>query len=49
MVQNMKYRVQNLQHVRNCYLKPAKLFVTGGKEISSEKGTTQGGPIAMAF
>ena len=31
----------------NCYAKPARLFVTGGGEISSKEGTTQGDPIAM--
>ena len=31
----------------NCYAKPARLFVTGGLEIASAKGTTQGDPIAM--
>ena len=34
-------------YVRNCYESPARLFVTGGKEISSNEGTTQGDPIAM--
>ena len=33
--------------VRNCYLKPARLFVVGGIEIASEEGTTQGDPSAM--
>ena len=31
----------------NCYSMPARLFVTGGGEIKSEEGTTQGDPIAM--
>ena len=31
----------------NCYTMPARLFVTGGGEISSKEGTTQGDPIAM--
>jgi hypothetical protein len=31
----------------NCYARPARLFVTGGGEISSQEGTTQGDPIAM--
>lgn len=31
----------------NCYQTPARLFVTGGLEISSSEGTTQGDPIAM--
>ena len=33
--------------IRNCYLKPARLFVVGGIEIKSEEGTTQGDPTAM--
>ena len=28
-------------------MKPSRLFITGGKEISSNEGTTQGDPIAM--
>ena len=34
-------------YIQNCYLKPARLFVTGGIEIKSEEGTTQGDPTAM--
>jgi hypothetical protein len=33
----------------NCYRSPARLFVTGGAEISSSEGTTQGDPLAMPF
>ena len=33
--------------VYNCYAKPASWFVTGGLEIPSAEGTTQGDPIAM--
>ena len=28
---------------------PAHLFITGGKEIKSAEGTTQGDPIAMGL
>jgi len=35
-------------YVINCYTKPSRLFVIGGVELRSEKGTTQGDPIAMA-
>ena len=35
--------------VKNCYVKPARLFVIGGIEIASSEGTTQGDPIAMAI
>ncbi|MCH2405735.1 MAG: hypothetical protein MK200_06040, partial [Nitrosopumilus sp.] len=34
-------------YANNCYAEPARLFVTGGIEISSVEGTTQGDPIAM--
>lgn len=33
----------------NTYREPARLFVTGGKEILSAEGTTQGDPLAMAL
>ena len=52
---NRRVFLQNIQvicpeistYVNNCYLKPARLFVTGGVEISSQEGTTQGDPTAM--
>ena len=34
-------------YVRNCYKKPARLFIAGGKKLSSAEGTTQGCPLAM--
>ena len=33
----------------NTYRVPARLFITGGKELSSAEGTTQGDPLAMSF
>lgn len=33
----------------NCYRVCARLFIAGGAEVSSEEGTTQGDPLAMAF
>ena len=36
-------------YIRNCYATSARLFVTGGKELLSMEGTTQGDPIAMAM
>ena len=34
-------------YVRNCYKIPSRLFITGGSEIQSKEGTTQGDPLAM--
>ena len=33
----------------NTYRQPARLFITGGKELVSAEGTTQGDPIAMGM
>ena len=33
----------------NTYRRSARLFITGGKEITSAEGTTQGDPLAMAL
>ena len=50
VIHNMKILCPEFAvYIRNCYTKPARLFVTGGKEISSNEGTTQGDPIAMAM
>ena len=35
-------------YITNCYSSPARLFITGGGEIKSLEGTTQGDPTAMA-
>ena len=35
-------------YVRNCYRRPSRLFITGGGEITSSEGTTQGDPAAMS-
>ena len=32
--------------IGNCYIMQARLFVTGGGDLKSVEGTTQGGPIA---
>ena len=34
-------------YVHNCYNQDSRLFISGGAEISSREGTTQGDPIAM--
>ena len=36
-------------YINNCYIKPSRLFITDGKEISSKEGTTQDNPIAMGM
>ena len=33
--------------IYNCYNDQARLFIIGGKEISSREGTTQGDPTVM--
>ena len=35
-------------YIRNCYQRKSRLFITGGGEIGSAEGTTQGDPLAMA-
>ena len=34
-------------YINNCHTKPSRLFITGGKEILSNEGTTQGDLIAI--
>ena len=36
-------------YIINCYIRSARLFVMGGKEMTSSEGTTQGDPIAMSM
>ena len=36
-------------YINNCYMKPSRLFITGGKEISSKEGTTQSDLIGMGM
>ena len=36
-------------YINDCYMKPSRLFITGGKEISLNDGTTHGDPIATAM
>ena len=36
-------------YVINTYRHPSRLFITGGIEISSQEGTTQGDPLAMPW
>ena len=35
--------------LQNCYQAPSWLFVSGGGELSSAEGTTQGDPLSMPF
>ena len=36
-------------YVINTYRQPSRLFITGGDEILSQEGTTQGDPLAMPW
>eukprot|EP00795_Rhopilema_esculentum_P006619 gene6619-biopygen8122 len=48
LLHNIKYICPPMaQYVNHCYGKPSRLFITGGKEIPSAEGTTQGDPFAM--
>jgi hypothetical protein len=47
---NIQYTCPPLSTVLiNCYRESARLFVTGGMELQSQEGTTQGDPLAMAM
>ena len=35
-------------YIRNCYQRPSRLFITGGGEITSAEGATQGDPLDMS-
>ena len=35
--------------VKNCYSTPSRLFIVGGREVTSREGTTQGDPVSMAI
>ena len=35
--------------VKNCYNYPSRLFINGGKELKSNKGTAQGDPVSVAI
>ena len=50
VIQNIKILCPELaMYCSNCYLNNARLFATGGLEILSREGVTQGDPISMAF
>ena len=36
-------------YINNCYMKPSRLVITGGREISSNEGNTEGDPIVMGM
>ena len=38
-----------MAYAYNCYAVHARLFITGGKEIASKEGTTQGDHPSMAY
>ena len=54
---NRKVALLNMRHICpslsiiliNCYRSPASLYVSGGLELSSEEGVTQGDPLAMVM
>ena len=47
---NMKFVCPALETILvNCYQSPVRLFVSGGGEILSKEGTTQGDPLGMAM
>ena len=35
-------------YISNCYMYPARLFITSGRELLSKEGTTQGDPTLMS-
>ena len=48
LLHNIKYICPPVAiYIRNCLVVPSRLFVTGGLEIQSAEGTTQGDPLAM--
>ena len=48
LLHNIQYLCPQIAiYVRNCYKTPSRLFIAGGKELSSSEGTTQGDPLAM--
>ena len=48
MLHNVEYLCPPMAtYLRNCYQKPSRLFIAGGKELVSAEGTTQGDPTAM--
>lgn len=50
LLHNIRYICPEIStYVWNCYCVPSRLFVTGGSEIKSSEGTTQGDPTAMAI
>ena len=38
-----------VNYIINCYTLPARLFITGGKELLLKEETTQGNPVAMGM
>ena len=47
---NVKIRCPEIAtYINNYCMKSSRLFTTGGKEISSNEGITQGDPIAMGM
>ena len=50
LLQNIKVTCPTLsKFASNNYSSPSRIFISGGKEISSDEGVTQGDPAAMAL
>ena len=49
LLHNIRYLCPPMAiYIRNCYKRYSRLFISGGGEIKSVEGTTQGDPLAMA-
>jgi hypothetical protein len=48
LLHNIRYLCPAMStYIRNCYSSQSRLFITGGGELLSSEGTTQGDPFAM--
>ena len=49
LLHNVRYICPPMSiYIRNCYKHETRLFISGGGQIKSSEGTTQGDPLAMA-
>ena len=50
LLHNIKFICPEIApYVNNCYSVPARLFVSGGLELASREGSTQGDPLGMVI